>query len=53
MLAVDRSTEADWISRLADEVLAEADRLAPGKPVVCASGLSPSGPIHLGNLREV
>ena len=25
----------------------------PGKPVVCASGLSPSGPIHLGNLREV
>ena len=25
----------------------------PGKPVVVASGLSPSGPIHLGNLREV
>jgi lysyl-tRNA synthetase class 1 len=45
--------EADWVSRLADEVLAEARRRAPGKPVVCASGLSPSGPIHLGNLREV
>ena len=24
-----------------------------GKPIVCASGLSPSGPVHLGNLREV
>ena len=45
--------EADWVARLADEVLAEARRRAPGKPVVCASGLSPSGPIHLGNLREV
>ncbi|WP_019549522.1 lysine--tRNA ligase [Streptomyces sulphureus] len=45
--------EADWVSRIADEVIAEAERRAPGKPVVCASGLSPSGPIHLGNLREV
>ncbi len=46
-------TEPDWVSRFADEVIAEASRRAPGKPVVCASGLSPSGPIHLGNLREV
>ncbi|MDT0380718.1 lysine--tRNA ligase [Streptomyces sp. DSM 42041] len=45
--------EADWVSRIADDVIAEAERRAPGKPVVCASGLSPSGPIHLGNLREV
>ncbi|MFI8854959.1 lysine--tRNA ligase [Streptomyces sp. NPDC053499] len=45
--------EADWVSRIADEVIAEAERRAPGKAVVCASGLSPSGPIHLGNLREV
>ncbi|MFB7900623.1 lysine--tRNA ligase, partial [Streptomyces xiamenensis] len=41
------------VSRFADEVIAEAERRAPGKPIVCASGLSPSGPIHLGNLREV
>lgn len=41
------------MSRFADEVISEAARRAPGKPVVCASGLSPSGPIHLGNLREV
>jgi lysyl-tRNA synthetase class 1 len=50
---VAQSTETDWVSRIADEVIAEAERRAPGKPVVCASGLSPSGPIHLGNLREV
>jgi len=50
---VAQSTETDWVSRIADEVIAEAERRAPGKPIVCASGLSPSGPIHLGNLREV
>ncbi|WP_211835769.1 MULTISPECIES: lysine--tRNA ligase [Streptomyces violaceusniger group] len=50
---VAQSTETDWVSRFADEVIAEAERRAPGKPVVVASGLSPSGPIHLGNLREV
>ncbi|MFC6083877.1 lysine--tRNA ligase [Sphaerisporangium aureirubrum] len=47
------SAEADWVSRFADEVIAEAERRAPGKTIVCASGLSPSGPVHLGNLREV
>ncbi|MEB3966682.1 lysine--tRNA ligase [Streptomyces kunmingensis] len=45
--------QADWVSRYADDVIAESERRAPGKPVVVASGLSPSGPIHLGNLREV
>lgn len=43
----------DWVARTTDRVIAEADRRAPGKPVVCASGISPSGPVHLGNLREV
>ncbi|MCW2872602.1 lysine--tRNA ligase [Actinacidiphila oryziradicis] len=52
-IVAQSTTEADWVSRFADEVIAEADRRAPGKPVVVASGLSPSGPIHLGNLREV
>ncbi|MFF2194208.1 lysine--tRNA ligase [Streptomyces sp. NPDC058157] len=47
------NTETDWVSRFADEVIAEAERRAPGKTIVVASGLSPSGPIHLGNLREV
>ncbi len=45
--------EADWVARLADEVIAASDRRFPGRPVVVASGISPSGPIHLGNLREV
>ncbi|MEU5973801.1 lysine--tRNA ligase [Streptomyces sp. NPDC047315] len=47
------STETDWVSRFADEVIAESERRAPGKRIVVASGISPSGPIHLGNLREV
>ncbi|WP_260980085.1 lysine--tRNA ligase [Agrococcus jejuensis] len=41
----------DWVSRLADEVIEKAARLGT-KPLV-ASGLSPSGVIHLGNFREV
>jgi lysyl-tRNA synthetase, class I len=48
-----RSENRDWVAGIADTVIAEADRRAPGRPVVCASGLSPSGPIHLGNLREI
>ena len=45
--------DADWVSQYADEIIVAAERLMPGRPIVCASGLSPSGPIHLGNLREV
>ncbi|PWI45562.1 lysine--tRNA ligase [Streptomyces sp. ICBB 8177] len=48
-----KSTEADWVARAADDVIAEAERRAPGAKIVCASGISPSGPIHLGNLREI
>ncbi len=44
---------SDWVARFADEVIAESERRVPGEPVVCESGISPSGPIHLGNLREV
>ncbi|HIY65025.1 MAG TPA: lysine--tRNA ligase [Candidatus Agrococcus pullicola] len=42
---------ADWVSRLADEVAAEAKQR--GTVPLAASGLSPSGNIHLGNFREV
>jgi lysyl-tRNA synthetase, class I len=49
----DVSPQGDWVNRFADEVIAEAARRSPGRPVVVASGLSPSGPIHLGNLREM
>jgi lysyl-tRNA synthetase, class I len=43
----------DWVDRLADEVIAEAHGRGVTGPIVCASGLSPSGPIHLGNFREI
>ena len=45
--------EIDWVTRLADEVIEAAGELAPGEKIVCASGISPSGPIHLGNFREL
>lgn len=55
----DRPTKPDWVSQLADRVVRrfeadqqQTDRPAPTK-AVCASGISPSGPIHLGNLREL
>ncbi|QCX26369.1 lysine--tRNA ligase [Nocardioides jishulii] len=39
----------DWVTRAADEAVRHAD----GRELVtCASGASPSGPVHLGNLRE-
>ncbi|HEY2195081.1 MAG TPA: lysine--tRNA ligase [Actinomycetospora sp.] len=49
------STSQDWVATLADEVIAAARKEDPdeSRTIVCASGLSPSGPIHLGNLREV
>jgi lysyl-tRNA synthetase class 1 len=50
---VAETPDHDWVARFADEVIEAADRYRPGKPIVCASGISPSGPIHLGNLREV
>lgn len=43
-----------WITRVADRVERRALRdKGEGATIVCASGVSPSGPIHLGNLREV
>ena len=43
---------ATWSERLAQEIEARLGDDAAG-PIVCASGISPSGPIHMGNLREV
>ncbi|MFJ8043456.1 lysine--tRNA ligase [Kitasatospora sp. NPDC096147] len=45
--------QSDWVTASADQVVAEGKRRAPGAPLVCASGISPSGPVHLGNLREL
>ena len=43
----------DWVVRTAGEVRAEAMSRHPGEAPTCASGISPSGPVHLGNLREL
>ena len=43
----------DWVARTAAEVRAEGERRHPGEVPTCASGISPSGPVHLGNLREL
>jgi lysyl-tRNA synthetase class 1 len=42
----------DWVVRTAERVRAEAERRQQDRPT-CASGISPSGPVHLGNLREL
>lgn len=46
---------SDWVTRTADLALRHAEQVNGGTlpdVVTCASGISPSGPIHLGNLRE-
>ena len=39
----------DWVTRAADEAQRHARE---GETITCSSGASPSGPVHLGNLRE-
>ena len=42
----------DWVIKIANQVEAHVRRTkGEGATIVCASGISPSGPIHLGNLR--
>jgi lysyl-tRNA synthetase, class I len=43
----------DWVARTAAQVQTEGERRYPGEVPTCASGISPSGPVHLGNLREL
>ncbi|HEU5036769.1 MAG TPA: lysine--tRNA ligase [Nocardioides sp.] len=46
----------DWVTRAADDAIRHAQQQygedLAGHVITCASGASPSGPIHLGNLRE-
>lgn len=51
----DQQDPSDWVTRTADLALRHAEAVNGGtlpEVVTCASGISPSGPIHLGNLRE-
>ena len=45
-----RTEPHDWVTRAADDAIRHAGEGA--ELITCASGASPSGPIHLGNLRE-
>ncbi|NYG59090.1 lysyl-tRNA synthetase class 1 [Nocardioides daedukensis] len=45
-----QQTPADWVTRAADDAIRHAGEGAT--KITVASGASPSGPIHLGNLRE-
>ena len=52
---MSRSRSTDWVTRAADDAVRHAggdEAAAHGTLVTVASGISPSGPIHLGNLRE-
>ena len=51
--ADDAARAAVWSERLAEEVEERVAAAGDTGPIVCASGISPSGPIHMGNLREV
>jgi lysyl-tRNA synthetase, class I len=48
-------TEAaiSWMDRLAMDIERDEPAAGGGRTLVCHSGISPSGPIHMGNLREV
>jgi lysyl-tRNA synthetase, class I len=42
----------DWVTRAADDAIRHHEQTGADGPVTCSSGISPSGPVHLGNLRE-
>src|SRR5688572_22502162 len=43
------ASPTDWVTRAADDTIRHA---GDDKRVTVSSGVSPSGPVHLGNLRE-
>ncbi|WP_151084191.1 lysine--tRNA ligase [Nocardioides cynanchi] len=42
----------DWVTRAADDAVRHHEKTGAMGPVTCSSGISPSGRVHLGNLRE-
>jgi lysyl-tRNA synthetase class 1 len=47
-----QSEPHDWVTRAADDAIAHHEKSGASGPVTCSSGASPSGRVHLGNLRE-
>src|SRR6202044_584421 len=57
-MASAQQTAELWDDAVAQRVVAHVESAVgavagSAHPIVCASGISPSGQIHLGNLREV
>lgn len=51
-MARGKGDAVDWVTRAADDAIRHHERHGRGDVITCASGASPSGPVHLGNLRE-
>jgi lysyl-tRNA synthetase, class I len=48
------AAEKSWVEQTADQVEQRVlDTRGRGAKITCASGISPSGPVHLGNMREI
>ncbi len=47
MSRTKNSTATHWVDRYVSQIIES------GKPTVVSSGISPSGEIHVGNMREV
>lgn len=48
------ATEKSWVEQTADLVEQRVlETRGRGAKITCASGISPSGPVHLGNMREI
>ena len=48
------ASEKSWVEQTADLVEQRVlETRGRGVKITCASGISPSGPVHLGNLREI
>jgi len=48
------ASEKSWVEQTADLVEQRVlETRGKGVKITCASGISPSGPVHLGNLREI
>ncbi len=43
----------DWVTRAADDAIRHHEKTGASGPVTCSSGISPSGPIHLGQPARV
>jgi lysyl-tRNA synthetase class 1 len=52
-MSAPNGPHAHWAEQLAEQIQQRWSDSSPDDPIICASGISPSGPIHMGNLREV